>query len=143
MDLCSKAATDGDPYALFIMAWALFLLTKNRVKAAELMLQASQMRFAPATLAMAFFVWPNTQMALRFVDDAARLGHKAAWTWRCGFFRTGRLGAMRRIVGYILTPFARLRYAMAVWMGPFSEDVLVVTLTDQRSGYRPTTADGT
>lgn len=136
IELCSKAAANGDPYALFVIAWARFVLTQNRANAAEAMLRSSRMRFAPATLAMAFFVWPNTEMALRFVDEAARLGHKAAWAFRCGYFRTGRLGTMRQVVGYLLTPFARLRYVIGVWMNPFSENVLVVTLTDQRPACR-------
>jgi TPR repeat protein len=138
IELCARGAKDGDPYALFVTAWALYLLTENRVKAAEPMFQASQKRFSPATLAMAFFVWPNIQMALRFVDTAARLGHKAAWAWRCGFLRTGRLGPLNRLFGYTMTPFARLHYASALWITPFSEDVLLVTLTDQRPAYRTT-----
>lgn len=136
IELSAKAAAEGDPYALFVTAWARFILTQNRVKAAEAMLQSSRMRFAPAILAMSFFVWPNTEMALRFVDEAARLGHKAAWAFRCGYFRTGRLGTVRQIVGYLLTPFARLRYVFGVWLNPFSENVLVVTLTDERTAYR-------
>lgn len=136
IELTARSAAEGDPYALFVTAWARFLLTKSRVKAAESMLQSGRTRFAPSMLAMSFFVWPNTEVALRFVDEAARLGHKAAWSFKCGYFRTGRLGRMRQIVGYLLTPFARLRYVVGVWMNPFSEDVLVVTLTDQRAAYR-------
>jgi hypothetical protein len=136
VELCSKAASDGDPYALFITAWARFLLTKDRVKAGETMLQASRMSFTPATLAMAFFLWPDTKAALRFVDAAARLGHKDAWSWRCAFSMTGRLGNIQRITGYVLMPFARLRYVVGVWRNPLSENVLVVTLTNQRPIYR-------
>ena len=135
-DLCAKAAADGDPYALFILAWARFLLTKDRVVAAEAMLRSSQKGFAPATLAMTVFVWPNTQLTLRFIDDATRLGHKGALAVRCGFFRTGQFGIVRRTVGYLLTPFARLRFAIALWMDPFSENILSFISTDQRPAFR-------
>ena len=63
IQLCSKAAADGDPYALFVFGWARFILTQDRVNAAEAMLQSARKRFAPAILAMAFFVWPKTEMA--------------------------------------------------------------------------------
>ena len=137
IELCAKAAAEGDGYALYVIGWARFLLTQDRVKAAEAMLQSCGKQFVPAALAMAFFVWPaDTQMALRFIDTAARHGHKAAWAFRCGFFKTGRLGTMRQIVGYLLTPFARLRYALGIWMSPFSESVLFLALTDRRPAYR-------
>ena len=142
IELCSKAAADGDPYALYVIGWARFLLTQDRVKAAEAMLQSCRKQFVPAALAMAFFVWPaNTQMALRFIETAASRGHKAAWAFRCGLLRTGRLGRTRQIVGYLLTPFARLQYAIGIWMSPFSENVLFLPLTDQRPAYRSMTSN--
>src|SRR5581483_2122898 len=118
VDLCSKGAADDDPYSLYILAWAQFLLTNDRVPAAETMLRSSQRGFAPATLAMAAFVWPNTQLTLRFIDEATRLGHKGALVVRCGFFRTGRFGIVRKIIGYAMTPLARLRFAIALWRNP-------------------------
>jgi hypothetical protein len=136
VELCSKAAAAGDSYALYVTGWAQYVLTQDRVGAAESILASSKMHFAPATLAMAFFLWPKTAKALDFVSEAARCGHKAAWTWKCGFFRTGRLGFIRRTLGYILTPLARMRYVAALWINPFGEDVLLVTLTDQRPAYR-------
>ena len=139
IELCSKGAADGDPYALYVIGWARFL-TEGRLRAAEAMQQSSRKGFGPAALAMAYFVWPNSEMALRFIDTAARLGHKAAWAFRCGFLRTGRLGTIRQIEGYLLTPFAQLRYGIGVWMNPFSENVLALTLTDQRPAYRTSIA---
>ena len=136
VDLCSKAAADGDPYALYILAWARFILTKNKVVAAKAMLRSSQKGFAPATLAMTIFVWPNTKLTLRFIDEATRLGHKRAFAVRCGFFRTGRFGIVQRTVGYLLYPFARLRFAIALWMNPFSENILSFISTDQRPAFR-------
>jgi TPR repeat protein len=136
IELCSKAAAAGDSYALYVTSWAQYVLTQKRVTAAPAMIQSSRLQFAPALLAMSFFVWPDTKVALRFVDEAARRGHNAAWDLRCGYFKTGRLGRMRQILGYLLTPFARLRYVAGVWRDPFSENVLVVTLTDRRPAVR-------
>jgi len=137
IELCANAAADGYPYALFVIGWAQYLLTRDRVKAAKPMLLSCRKQFVPAALAMAFFVWPaDTEMAVRFIDTAARHGHKAAWAFRCGFFKTGRLGTVRQIVGYLLTPLARLRYAIGIWTSPFSESVLFLSLTDQRPAYR-------
>ena len=136
VDLCSKGAADDDPYALFILAWARFLLTKKRLPAAEAMLRSSQRGFAPATLAMTAFVWPNTQLTLRFIDEATKLGHKGALAVRCGFFRTGRFGIVRKIIGYALTPFARLRFTIALWINPFSDQTLQFISTDPRPAFR-------
>lgn len=136
IEICSNAAADGDPYALYVIGWARFILTQDAVKAAEAMMQSSRRRFVPATLAMAFFVGKNTEMALRFLDVAAKGGHKAAWTFRCGFLKTGRMGAIRKIAGHVQAPFARLRYAIAIWLNPFSENVVFFALTDHRPVYR-------
>jgi hypothetical protein len=133
IELCSKAAAAGDAYALFITSWAQFLLTNSRVKAAPAMIQSSKQRFSPAVLAMSFFVWPKIEMAFRFVDEASRLRHKAAWAMQCGYLRTGRMGFGRQLWGYVLTPFARLRYKIALFSSPFSENVLVMSLVDPLS----------
>lgn len=137
IQLCTQAAIEGDAYALFVLGWAKFLDTHNRALAAQTMIQSCQRQFVPAALAMAFFVWPaDTSMALRFIDTATRHGHKAAWAARCGFYKSGRLGLLRQIAGYLQAPLARLRYAIGIWMSPFSEDVLFFPLADERSAYR-------
>jgi hypothetical protein len=138
LDLCSKAASSGDAYALFVTSWARYLLTKDRPKAAEPMLQASRMAFSPAQVAMSFYVWPDTKTAMYFLDEAERLGNKAAWSLRCGFYITGRLGFVRQIAGYFFSPFSRLSYFIAVLRNPLSEDVLCFNLTDMRPACRLT-----
>ena len=99
-------------------------------------MRSSQRGFAPATLAMTAFVWPNTQLTLRFIDEATKLGHKGALAVRCGFFRTGRFGIVRKIIGYALTPFARLRFTIALWINPFSDQTLQFISTDPRPAFR-------
>ncbi len=134
---CARPAAEGDAYALFVLAWALFALTGSGVKAAEKMLAAAALKFAPAILALSVFVWrADSQRALKLVDRAGRLGHKAAWVVRCGYYRTGRVGMLRCVLGYALTPLARMRYRLAVVAHPLSETVLVITLNDHRPAYR-------
>jgi len=136
MEYCAKAAADGDAYALFVTGWARSLLTQDRVRAAELMMASRKLRFAPATIALAFLAWPSADASLKMLNDAVTLRHKAAWAFRCGFFRTGRLGIGRQILGYVLTPFVRLQYALAAWIDPFSVGVVVLTITDKRPAFR-------
>ena len=79
IDLCSRPARERDPYALFVLGWAIYLYTRDRSRAAVPMFESSKMGFVPATLAMVFFVWPSAEAMLRFLDAAGRGGHKAAW----------------------------------------------------------------
>jgi hypothetical protein len=134
-ELCSKAAMEGDPYALFILGWARFYLKQSRDRVGEPVLRSSQMRFAPANLSMAIFVWPNTELMLRFLNEATMLGHKGALSLRCGLYRTGRFGIARKIVGWVLMPFARARYVFALWRDPFSESVMWIQPTDERPTF--------
>ena len=100
------------------------------------MLAARNQRFAPAAIALAALAWPEPDATLKMLSDAAKLGHKGAFVARCGFLRTGRLGIGKQILGYLLTPFARLQYALAAWMNPFSAGVVLITTTDQLPALR-------
>jgi hypothetical protein len=124
--LCTKPAVDGDPYSLFVLGWARLVLTKDSDKSVSAMLEASNKKFLPATLAMSFFVWSNTEAALQFVNEAGKRGHKAAWAYRCRLYRSGRAGIMRRFFGFVMTPFARLYYLIALRSRPLCSDVLVM-----------------
>ena len=72
IDLCSRPARERDPYALFVLGWAIYLLTRDRSRAAVPMFESSKMDFVPATLAMVFFVWPRRKQCY------------ASWTRREG-----------------------------------------------------------
>jgi hypothetical protein len=131
MDLSKKYADAGDPYALFVFAWAL-LISGQRIRALTLMKQAASSGFAPATLDFVTFVWngwgtkgryPST--ALELLGRAERAGHKAALVWRCRLYMSGQFGPLRRLGGYAMLPFALLRYLIAVRQDPYSSNVFL------------------
>jgi hypothetical protein len=129
--LCESHAQSGDAYALFVCSWA--LVFQGRVEAAYRAMEKSmQLQFSPATLSLALFIWAgwgpdgrHPSLALRTLRAAGRLGHKASLIWRCSFYRSGSLGKIRRVLSYVLIPFARAPYVLALWTDPFSARVLV------------------
>jgi hypothetical protein len=136
IEQCSRAVAEGDPYSLFVVGWAGFLLSRNRRQSVKPMLEASNKGFVPATLAMAFFVWPDVRATLDFVEEAQRARHKAAWVMRCAFYCTGRLGSMNRLLGYAMTLPARLRFQTARLLDPLSLNVLVFNFKDELPAFR-------
>jgi len=141
-ELCAAPAARGDPYALFVLGYAL-LLAHERVKAAETMLRASNGGFSPATLALAQFAWYGVGTQPRdlkltefYLKKAAARGHKAAFSWTCGLYRTGKFGRLRQLKGYVLAPPASLCLVIAVWRNPFSENVLVFDGDGKRPALR-------
>jgi hypothetical protein len=131
VELCKTHAGAGDPYALFVFAWALVYTGEHNLALAA-MKRAAKARFPPATIDFVSFVWngvgtkdryPST--ALKLLQLANQADHKAALIWKCVFYKSGRFGVVRRLLGYLLTPFARLRYGIALWIDPFSSRVFV------------------
>jgi hypothetical protein len=133
---CSSAVREGDPYALFVVGWAQYLLTKSRRKSYRPMLEASKKRFSPATLAMSFFVWPEENVTMRFVDGALRAGHTAALLLRAEYYCTGRFGLMKQALGAILKLPARARYEIARVYDPLSLNVLMFHINDDLPAFR-------
>jgi hypothetical protein len=126
IELCRNHAQAGDPYALFVYSWAL-LYSGDHAGAIANMRKAAEAGFPPATLDFATYAWNsrpahtrNPWESLKLLGLADRACHKASWVWRCTFYRSGRFGVARRILGYLLTPFARLQYLLALWFDPFS-----------------------
>jgi len=126
IELCKRHADAGDPYALFVLAWAL-LFKGNHHSALVAMSKAARARFPPATLDVTTFAWNGWGMkgrqplvAVRLLRLADQVGHKGALVWRSIFYRSGKLGVVRRPLGYMLTPFARVLYFLALWADPVS-----------------------
>lgn len=124
--LCRRHA-DRDPYAGFVLAWALFFSGETEA-AVRTMTKAATSAFPPATLDLAILIWSGTQKgdpapALRLLGYADRVNHKAASLVRCGWYRSGRFGLWRLLVGYLIAPLASLRYFIALWTDPFSSRV--------------------
>lgn len=123
-ELCRAHAARGDSYSQFVLAWALLYSGKRRA-AIRAMQKAALRKFPPATLDFVTFIWNgwgvkerNPRVALRLLHRA--IGHKASLIWLCALYRSGQFGALRKMFGRLLMPFARMRYALAVRIDPFS-----------------------
>jgi len=126
IELCKGHAHGGDSYAQFVLAWALIYHGETNL-AYETMKKAMLTGFPPATLDFAVFIWHGwgtqeryPRLALRALRRADQTGHKAAFEWRCFFYKSGQLGIARRLIGYVLAPIGRLRYILALSRDPFS-----------------------
>ena len=131
IELCRNHAHAGDSYAQFVYAWALVFAGESNL-AYETMKKAMLSGFPPATLDFTTFLWNTADtkqryplLALKALRNADRVGHKAALQWRCFFYRSGRVGIVRRPIGYLLAPIGWLRYLVGMWRDPFSCQVFV------------------
>jgi hypothetical protein len=129
IELCRGPAAAGDPYANYVLAWAL-VLTNHGTQAVDSMRRAALAGFLPAKLDLVTLVWNgcdptgrNRRVAYDLLNHAD--GHKAAMVWRCRLNRSGEFGWIRQLLGYLLAPVAFIRYALAFWMNPLSCKVLV------------------
>ena len=135
--LCKPHAEAGDGYALFILAWARWF-EGNHSAAVDAMTKSAVHRFPPGALDLARLVWEATlrtdaARALRILRYAEINRHKATLLWRCRFYSSGRVGVLRRVLGYLLMPIGWLRYWFALFTDPFSARVFVF----QMSGATP------
>ena len=128
IELCKRHADAGDPYALYIYAWAL-LYGGDHSRALRTMGKAARTRFPPAAMGLAILIWnarsPSGEeryyaRALKVLSFADRLGHQAAGIWRYRFYVSGKLGFVRRCWAYLIVPGAVLRYGLAVTADPFA-----------------------
>lgn len=129
IELCRGPAAAGDPYASYVLAWAL-ALTNQGTEAFDSMKRAALAGFLPARLDLVTLVWNgrdptgrNRQVAYDLLKHAD--GHQAAMIWRCRLNRSGEFGRMKQLLGYLLVPVAFFRYAAAFWANPLSCKVLV------------------
>lgn len=129
IQLCKSHAEAGDPYSLFVFAWAKFW-EGDHDAALEAMTKSAVRHFPPAALDLTTLVWEGSKRsdpsrALRMLRYADLTHHKAALIWRCRLYRSGSFGLLRRILGYGLTPIAKLRYRIALLFDPFSPRVFL------------------
>jgi hypothetical protein len=130
-ELCRSHAHAGDSYAQFVFAWALIYSGQTKL-AFESIEKATVSGFPPAALDFATFIWnlpgkkaSDAAAALKALRFASRAGHKAAAVWRYDFYKSGRVGFLRRPFGYLLAPLARLRFILAIYKDPFACRVFV------------------
>jgi hypothetical protein len=130
-ELCRSHAHAGDSYAQFVFAWALICSGQTKL-AFESIKKATVAGFPPATLDFATFIWSlpgkkasDAAAALKALRFAYRARHRAAAVWRYDFYKSGRVGLLRRPLGYLLSPLAKLRFILSVYKDPFASRVFV------------------
>jgi len=126
IELLRERAISSDPYVLFVLAWA-YVLSGRRLVGLRTMRKASRSGFPPAALEFATFVWNgwgikeyHSAAALDLLRDARKAGHKAALIWKCKMYLSGKFGAFRACLGYLMLPYAQFRFFVWAILDPFS-----------------------
>lgn len=147
MDACCSPAAAGHAYAQYVLAWALLL--DGQPSAAVDSLQRSGVQlFSPAMLDLARFVWhgwgvePDPRIAVEMLSHASALKHFSALLFKCAFLRTGKLGVVRQLIGYSLTPLALVRYMIALRFDPFGPSTFFFDPNARRPLFRIPVVDG-
>jgi hypothetical protein len=90
------------------------------------------LRFAPAALDLAKFAWagfglkePDPIVAVQMLGVIRKLHHKATMLIRVAFYRSGRLGWLYQLGGWLLLPCAAGLYYIALCRDPFSAEVFI------------------
>jgi hypothetical protein len=130
MELCKSHADAGHAYAQFVYAWAQ-MLTQRGTPAVATMNKAATHLFPPATIALGTFLLSTSgadprqaEAARKVIGLAARSGHTSALLLRCSFYRSGRFGIWKRLLGVLLTPIAFVRPVFStLFVDPFSARV--------------------
>ena len=124
--LTSRHAERGDAYAQYVLAWA-FFIDGEHSSAIDYMTRSGVQGFPPALMDFALFAWlgvsesaPDPSTAMRALASARRARHSGEWLRRCGLYRSGKYGVVRRVLGLALEPIAMCRYGVAVFWNPFS-----------------------
>lgn len=127
IQLCESVAATGNSYAEYVRGWA-HACTGDYARAMDGMRRAGVSMFAPAAIDLAWFVWqgwgvqePDPKVALQLLDHASALRHCYAPVMKCAFFRSGRMGTLRKILGHLLYPFALLWLMIGLRCDIYSE----------------------
>jgi len=129
---CLDAARAGEPFAQYVLAWALWERGEYGPAIRWMKPAALDGEFLPAlvdggrflaTLAARGLV--DMAEAVEFLWDAHRLGHLTALLFIAEFFRRGHLGIARKALGVLIFPYAVARAAVAMHCASFSARVFV------------------
>jgi hypothetical protein len=147
-----RLAALGAPWACAVLGHQALLLAKDRTRdpqraiqlcadaavrgdalgAAATLRKSALQLFPPAILDTVTLFWNGWGVAksadssiLELIEQASIIGHRATLIWRCTIYRSGKLGTLRRLVGYGLRPVAKLAWKYSTWRAPFSARVFV------------------
>ncbi len=136
---CLPAARAGDSYAQYVLAWILLELRRPEEAFQWMNRAAAVGNFLPAWADLGRFTLggvglrhPSVARGIDILWSAHRRGHQAALLFICDTYRRGRCGLARRAVGYLMSPYALIRFYFALLLHPFTERVFVNMHTGER-----------
>lgn len=125
LSLCQESAQAGDPYAQYMLSWALRLKGDSK-GAYQNLKKSSSMLFPPAVLDISFYYDPDWDAETLRRERKIRLtiSDRVGNVWtparRMSLYRTGEFGAWNLMLGYLLAPYAALRGIVPAIFSPFS-----------------------
>jgi hypothetical protein len=134
LEICSGPSSANDPYAQFVMAWALYF-DKEYSRAATMMLMSANQQFLPAIVDRARFAIkgigfkrqdPQTEFLM--LRTTIKSGHHMGWPIFSERCRSGRFGWRWRIIGYLLAPYTVTQFVLALLSNPMSADIVSLNL---------------
>jgi TPR repeat protein len=149
VEVCRSAADGGNPYAQYVLAWAL-VDAGDQSEALRYLRLASLQGFSPAMVDLGQFVCrgmgtsaPDPKSAVGLLRLAIKRGHRGALGRICYVYRHCDLGLTRKTIGLVLGPLAHIRYVLSVWRNPFEVGVylLVQSMGGPFIGPRQKTGD--
>jgi len=126
IEVCEAPATAGDPFAQFILAWALSYSDRCQ-EALRNMKAAAGGGFSPAMMGLSVFLMAgvgiqhqDTRGAFQAVIQAKRAGHNLAAVRYNALCLAGHCGILRQFGAFLLAPAVYFRSGLALWRDPFS-----------------------
>src|SRR5579871_6322034 len=129
---CLAAARAGDSYAQYVLAWAVGEQKRPEEAYRWMNRAATEGDFLPAWTDLGRFALsgvgtrhPDLARGIGLWWGAHHRGHKLALMFICEIYREGKCGLLRRVGGYLMAPYALLRYYLAFRLRPFDQDVFL------------------
>jgi hypothetical protein len=140
--LISRSGCKNHPYVLYVWAWA-SLYAGDANSAMRYMLQAAIRGFEPAQVDVLHFAYNgwlgrgiDQQTLTQLCGRALKSRHKVALLYVSQVFRSGKVGGARRVMGWILTPYAVARYIIWLRINPMSRYVFVFRTQARQPFFR-------
>jgi TPR repeat protein len=138
IEVCEAPAAAGDPFAQFILAWA--LRYSNRCQEALRNMKASAAGgFSPAMMGLSTFLMAgvgiqqqDTRGAFQALIQAKRAGHNLAAVRYNALCRVGHCGILRQFGAFLLAPAVFFRSGLAGWRDPFSANSFILNAQNKK-----------
>jgi TPR repeat protein len=142
---CLPAALAGDAYAQYVLAWILVAQRQPEEAFRWMNRAASVGDFSPAWTDLGRFTLsgigirrPDIALGIDLLWSAHKRGHKAPLIFICDTYRRYRFGIARKVIAYLIAPFAILRYYASLRHKPFAQHVFLNFESRGRPFFRRT-----